>query len=225
MLGLCCWSWALSNSGERGILFTVVQGLLLLKAQSRPSVVEAHGLYSASSIVVMHRFSSFAICRILLDQGWNPCPLHCPVDSLPLSQQGSPGVSFLKSWLCKSSASSGLVCSENCSTWRYTCDMFVWEGELYIFLFCQIDVHFSIFLITVFSLSDVSFANSFSQSLACLLIIFISFYAEQKILFSVSPTDQLFLSWIMSLVLYHKRSSKYSPILSSRSCVVFAFCI
>ena len=171
----------------------MVQGLLLLKAQRRPSVVEARGFWSASSIVVMHRFSSFAICRILLDQGWNPCPLHCPVDSLPLSQQGSPGVSLLKPWLCKSSASLGLVCSENCSTWRYICDMFVWEGELYI-LFCQLDVHFSIFLITVFSLSAVSFANSFSQSLACLLIIFISFYAEQKILLSVSPVDQLFLS-------------------------------
>ena len=145
-------------------------------------------------MVVMHRFSSSATCRILLDQGWNLCPLHCPVDSLPLSHQGSPGISFLQPWLCKSSASFGLVCSEDCSTWRYICDMFVWEGELYIFLFCHLDVHFYIFLITVFSLSDVSFANSFSQSLSCLLIIFILFYAEQKILFSVSPIDQLFLS-------------------------------
>ena len=28
--------------------------------------------------------------RIFPAQGWNSCPLHCRVDSLPLSQQGSP---------------------------------------------------------------------------------------------------------------------------------------
>ena len=46
------------------------------------------------SKVVVHQLSCSMACRIFLDQGSNPCPLHWQVDSLPLSHQGSPRTSF-----------------------------------------------------------------------------------------------------------------------------------
>ena len=33
------------------------------------------------SVVVAHRLSSPAACEIFLNQGSNPCPLHCDMDS------------------------------------------------------------------------------------------------------------------------------------------------
>ena len=39
-LGLCCWVWAFSSCGERGLLFVVVRGLLVAVA----SLVAEHGL-------------------------------------------------------------------------------------------------------------------------------------------------------------------------------------
>ena len=41
VLGLRCFTRASSSCGERGLLFTVVQGLLIVVA----SLVEKHGLY------------------------------------------------------------------------------------------------------------------------------------------------------------------------------------
>ena len=115
----------------------------------------------------------------------------CPITCIP----------FLQPWLYKgSSASFWLVFSKDYSTRWCICDTFVWGGELHIFLLYHLDLHLYIFWIIVFSLPDVSFANIFSQCLACLLIILILSFAEQKILFSMSPIYQLFLSWIMSRV-------------------------
>ena len=37
-----------------------------------------------------HSLSCSAACRIFLDQGWNPCPLHWQPDSQPLRHEGSP---------------------------------------------------------------------------------------------------------------------------------------
>ena len=39
-LGLCCFAWAFSSCGERGLLFVVVCGLLIAVA----SLVSEHGL-------------------------------------------------------------------------------------------------------------------------------------------------------------------------------------
>ena len=41
-----------------------------------------------------HRLSCSAACGIFPDQELNPCLLHWQVDSLPLSEQGSPGFNF-----------------------------------------------------------------------------------------------------------------------------------
>ena len=45
------------------------------------SVVVAHGLQSAGSVVVAHRLSCSMACGIFPDQGLNPCPLHWQADS------------------------------------------------------------------------------------------------------------------------------------------------
>ena len=65
------------------------------------SVVVVPGLQSTGSVVLhgmwgppRHVGSSMA-CGILPDWGLNPCPLHWPADSLPLSHQESPLVIFL----------------------------------------------------------------------------------------------------------------------------------
>ena len=54
------------------------------------SVVEASGLWSASSVVVVHRLNCSKACGIFLGEGSNLCLLHWQTDSLPLSHQGSP---------------------------------------------------------------------------------------------------------------------------------------
>ena len=43
-----------------------------------------------------HGISCSVACGTLLDQGSNPCLWHWQADSLPLSHQGSPHLSFLK---------------------------------------------------------------------------------------------------------------------------------
>ena len=48
-----------------------------------------------ASVVVAHRLSCSAACRIFPDQGSNPCPLHRQADSQPLHHQGSPPKAFL----------------------------------------------------------------------------------------------------------------------------------
>ena len=64
-LGLCCCTQTFSSCGERGLLFVVVRGLLIVVA----------------SLVVEHRLSCSAACRIFPDQGSNPCPPHRQADS------------------------------------------------------------------------------------------------------------------------------------------------
>ena len=65
----CCGAWALGTWA---------------------SVVAAHGLYNAGSVVVAHGPSRSTACGILPDQGSNLCPLHWQADSQPLRHQGSP---------------------------------------------------------------------------------------------------------------------------------------
>ena len=54
-------------------------------------------------------------------------------------------------------------------------------------------------------LSDVSFANIFSQCVAFLLTISVLSFAEQKFLILMKSSWSIFLSWMMSLKLYLKR--------------------
>ena len=64
---------------------------------SRPLLLQSTGSRRAGSVVVAHGPSCSAACRILPDQGSNPCPLHWQADSQPLHHQGSPD--FLnKAW-------------------------------------------------------------------------------------------------------------------------------
>ena len=57
------------------------------------SVVVVPGLWSIDSKVVAHGPSCSLTCGICPTYGLNPCLLHWQVDSLPLSHQGSPGLS------------------------------------------------------------------------------------------------------------------------------------
>ena len=54
----------------------------------------AQALGCTGSTVVVHRLSA-----IFLDPGLNSCLLHCQVDSLPLSHQGSPTLQFLPEYM------------------------------------------------------------------------------------------------------------------------------
>ena len=58
------------------------------------SLVTEHALWSTGLIVVVHRLRWFRANGYFLDQGWNPYLLHWQVESLPLSQLGSPNLSF-----------------------------------------------------------------------------------------------------------------------------------
>ena len=90
VLGLRFCARAFSSCGERGPLFIVVRGPLLL----RPLLLWSTGSRRAGSVAVAHGPSCSAACGIFPDQGSNPCPLHWQADSQPLRHQGSPAVSF-----------------------------------------------------------------------------------------------------------------------------------
>ena len=55
---------------------------------------DSRTLQSTGSVVVVNGLSCSSVCGIFLDQGWNPCPVHWQVNSLPLSHQGSPSYAF-----------------------------------------------------------------------------------------------------------------------------------
>ena len=72
-LGLLAMATAFSNCRKRQLLTSVA------------SLAEERGLYTADSGVMAPR-----PCGIFPDQGWNPGPLHCQVDSQLLDHHGSP---------------------------------------------------------------------------------------------------------------------------------------
>ena len=101
----------------------------------------------------------------------------------------------------------------------------IWYGALSHMLICHLCIFFDevsveifdpfyswVFLIVKSSLyildnsplSDVSFANIFSHSVAFLLIFLVMSFTEQKFLILIKSSYQLFLSWIVSLM-YLKR--------------------
>ena len=65
VLGLHCCVRAFSSCGEQGLLFTVMDGLLI----------------AVASLVVAHGFSCPVACGFLPDQESNSCPLHWQADS------------------------------------------------------------------------------------------------------------------------------------------------
>ena len=73
VLGLCCCVRASHCGG-----FSCCRARAL---GAWASVVVAHRLYSAGSVVVVHGLSCSVACGIFPDQGSNPCPLHWQADS------------------------------------------------------------------------------------------------------------------------------------------------
>ena len=54
------------------------------------------GSWRADSGVAVRGLRCPAACGIFLEEGSNPCPLHCQADSYPLYHQGSPTGWFFK---------------------------------------------------------------------------------------------------------------------------------
>jgi len=54
------------------------------------SLAVEHRLGTQASVAVVRGLSCSAACRIFLNQGLNPCPLHWHTDSKPLDHLGSP---------------------------------------------------------------------------------------------------------------------------------------
>ena len=79
-------TWAFSSCGEQEH-FTAV---LLIAMEHTLWACRLQGLRHVGSGVVPCRLRCSVACRIFLDQGSNPCPLHWQADSYPLGHQGSP---------------------------------------------------------------------------------------------------------------------------------------
>ena len=91
----------LSSCREQGLLCISVPGFpiavasLVVELSTRVSHrcgfsgCDSWPLQSTGSVVVLNGLSCSSVCGIFLDQGWNPCPLHWQVNSLPLSHRGS----------------------------------------------------------------------------------------------------------------------------------------
>ena len=85
VLGFYCCTRAFPSCGQRGLLFVVVRGLLIVVA----SLAAEHGLQACSLqylwplglVIVARGLSCSTACGIFRDQGSNPCPLHWQVDS------------------------------------------------------------------------------------------------------------------------------------------------
>ena len=89
-----------SSCGERGLLSSRYTGLSLQRLLL---------LQSTGSIVVAQGHGCSMACRIFLNQGSNPCPLHWQADSLPLSHQRSPRIKVLMQEYPALSGGEGLM--------------------------------------------------------------------------------------------------------------------
>ena len=93
------------SSGVVHRLLTVVAALVaehgsvacrLQQLRFMGSAAVAPRLWSTAPVVVVHGLGCLAACKIFMDQGSHPCPLHGQADSQPLDHQGSPVVCFKK---------------------------------------------------------------------------------------------------------------------------------
>ena len=94
-LGLRCRAQAFPSCGKWGPL-----SLAWVSHCRSLSCRGAQAPGTQASAVVAHRFTSCgtrcsAACRILPDQGSNPCPPHWQADSQPLHHQGNPTIWWL----------------------------------------------------------------------------------------------------------------------------------
>ena len=95
VLGLRCCKQAFSSCREWGLLFSCGAWDSLCSGFSCCRACAARGLWSSGSVVVARGLNCSVGCRIFLDQGSNPGPLHWHADSYPLHHQGSPsGILF-----------------------------------------------------------------------------------------------------------------------------------
>ena len=77
-------------------VFVAVHGFSLVAVVGGCPLVSVCGLlFAVVSLVVEHGLSCTVACRILPDQGLNPCPLHWQADFQPLDHWGSPVIIFL----------------------------------------------------------------------------------------------------------------------------------
>ena len=77
---------------EQGLLFVMNHGLLtalISLVEHRLQAPRLQELQHAGLVVLTHGLSFSKACGIFPDQGSNPCPLLCQVDSYPLYLQGS----------------------------------------------------------------------------------------------------------------------------------------
>ena len=82
---------------------------LLLLQSTGSGARELQWLRRVGSVVVLNGLSCSVACEIFSDRGLNLWPLHWPVDSLPLSHQGSPPLSFVNP-VCTSGSSQFTYC-------------------------------------------------------------------------------------------------------------------
>ena len=91
VLCLCCFVRAFSSCSKQGLLFIVVQQLLIVV-----DFLCGVGFRRGASVVTVRELS-FSLARgIFPDQGSNSSPLFWPVGSYPLCHQGSLMIRFLK---------------------------------------------------------------------------------------------------------------------------------
>ena len=106
VLGLRCCVQPFSSCGDREL------ATLCCGVRASPcggfSCCGARAIGTRTSVAVAHGLSCSMACRIFLDQGSNPCPLHWQEDSYPLCHWGSPrGASFF--WTTVSLQESTIV--------------------------------------------------------------------------------------------------------------------
>ena len=94
-------------------------------------------------------------------------------------------------------------------------------------VFSLLSFESSLFILDNSPLSDVSFADSFSWSVACLFIVLTVSFPQQKILkepsLSILTFQESCIGGVGRKSLLNPRSSRFSPGLSSRSIIVSRF--
>ena len=73
-LGLHCCARAFSGCGERA------SGCIAQALSAWASVAADCGSWNWGSVAAVHGLSCSVACGIFLDQGLNPCSLHCPME-------------------------------------------------------------------------------------------------------------------------------------------------
>ena len=106
---------------------------------------------------------------------------------------------------------------------------YLFQFKIKLFIFLLLRFKSSLYILNSSPLSDVSFANTFSQSMACLFILLTLSLAEQKCLILLKSSLSMIFFWDSAFVIVTKkaspypRSSRFSPVLSSWNFIVLCF--